>query len=66
MTIQAVSYRLRCDQPQCSAEIYYDNYSRLWDLSRAEGWTLRRKLNGELALRGGKDYCPQHRRGGQS
>jgi hypothetical protein len=46
------------------AEGFDDNQFRLRRVAEAAGWTFGVKLNGEPAQRGGKDYCPEHRRGG--
>jgi hypothetical protein len=35
----------------------------LMSYAQTEGWQLGVKLNGERARRGGKDYCPPHRKG---
>lgn len=62
--INPTGYVLRCDESGCDTdEITSDNRFWLTDHARAEGWQLDVKLNGVRAKRGGKDYCPEHRKG---
>lgn len=65
--INPTEYRLSCDERAgCAAEKFDSNQFRLRDEAESEGWTFYVKLDGEQAQRGGKDYCPKHRRGGES
>jgi hypothetical protein len=50
---------VRCDEPGCTE--VSGNPDGRWG-AEAEGWTFRRRLDGHRATRGGKDYCPAHRR----
>jgi hypothetical protein len=36
------------------------NSFRLSASARTAGWMLRRRLDGTIAKKGGKDYCPTH------
>jgi hypothetical protein len=60
--IAETGYRLTCDEPNCAADRFHENPFRLRDGAKIDGWTFYRKLNGEQAIRGGKDYCPEHRK----
>ena len=55
--IHELAYRLTCD---ICHTVFGDNenYFRLIADADVAGWKRRRKLNGEIAHRGGKDYCP--------
>lgn len=72
MTISPIRWRVRCDHPagcrrgeESSHYLEIDNYFRFIERLDAEGWQRNVKLNGERAIRGGKDYCPRHRRDGR-
>jgi hypothetical protein len=63
MAMYPVRWRVKCDHPEgCSRYEESGNYFRFIDRLDAEGWQRSVKLNGERAVRGGKDYCPEHRR----
>jgi hypothetical protein len=61
--IDSTGYEVRCDESGCDHSEQHENRFRLYDLMQAEGWQRSVKLNGERAIRGGKDYCPGHRKG---
>lgn len=61
--IQPVYYEASCDHPGCDRTEEHENIFRLYDELRANGWQQGVKLDGQCAKRGGKDYCPEHRRG---
>ena len=61
--ISATEYRLTCDHPGgCGAEMRCASRGAIRRAGMTEGWTFSRKLDGERAIRGGKDHCPKHRR----
>lgn len=60
--IEPTGYGARCDTIGCGATVEHWNIFRLYDKLLTDGWQRGVKLNGELAKRGGKDYCPKHRR----
>lgn len=61
--ISATGYILSCEsEPACAQVLAGANRFRLIDEARAMGWQINVKLNGETAIRGGRDYCPAHRR----
>lgn len=61
--ISPTGYKLTCDHTHgCDEQLYNVNRFQLCRRAEAANWTLNRKLNGEYALRGGRDYCPRHRR----
>jgi hypothetical protein len=61
--ISATGYVLECEAVEgCAERRYDDNRFSLWNDAEREGWQLRVKLNGERAIRAGKDYCPRHLR----
>lgn len=67
MTRTSVWHEIRCDhRGGCSARLDDENPFNLRDMAELNGWQIDVKLNGERASRGGKDYCPMHRRGGGS
>lgn len=61
--INPVLWELRCEETGCEEGWQDDDWCRLHNDARARGWQFHVKLNGEVALRGGKDYCPTHRKG---
>lgn len=61
--INPTGYVASCDQTGCDAFWIHDNRFRLMDIIDTAGWQRNVKLNGQRAKRGGKDYCPEHRRG---
>ena len=60
--IQPTGYKLTCDKPDCTAELRHLNPFKLRNIAERLGWTFNRRLDGMRAIRGGKDYCPEHRR----
>lgn len=65
--INATGYILSCESSEvsCTEMLAARSRFQLVDEARAAGWQIGVKLNGEIAIRGGKDYCPAHRRGGR-
>lgn len=61
--IQPIHYQASCDHPRCERTEEHWNRHRLLDRLLTEGWQRGVKLDGQRAKRGGKDYCPEHRRG---
>ena len=62
--IRETGYRLTCDTAfACSASLEGADHMTLFRQAEAAGWALRRKCNGDRALRGGKDFCPRHKAG---
>jgi hypothetical protein len=62
----ATGYEIYCDDVLCQAALTDQNRHNLRDMALLQGWQIDVKLNGERAKRGGRDYCPAHRRGGGS
>jgi hypothetical protein len=60
--IQPVHFRLSCDAPDCVDFLRHDSEYKLREIAESVGWTLGRRLDGQRAARGGKDYCPIHKR----
>jgi hypothetical protein len=63
LVIRPGLWRIRCDEPGCDVAEQHESQHMLMSYAEAEGWQLGVKLNGERARRGGKDYCPPHRKG---
>ena len=69
--IEPTGYRVRCDHVyggpgRCEATIERDSVFGsigLFATMDRTRWQRGVKSNGEQAERGGKDYCPAHRRG---
>lgn len=62
--INATGWRLNCEHPDsCDAELRDENFFTLRNIGARIGWQFGVKLNGDRAIRGGKDYCPAHRKG---
>lgn len=57
--IYSTNYRLRCDVCGADAGLNNANQFRIWDDGAALGWRFRRRKDGRVADRGGKDYCPK-------
>jgi hypothetical protein len=62
--IHSDSHWYSCDTAGCDAEspVSTNQFVARREAERC-GWQIRVKLNGEIARSGGKDYCPDHRRG---
>ena len=65
--IGPTGYRVRCDEGgswtgTCDRELRHENRFQLQDDMQTAGWQRYVKLDGERAARGGKDYCPEHRK----
>ncbi len=58
--ISPTRYQLTCDTPGCVAGMVDQDSFRLSGSARSSGWMLRRRLDGTIAKKGGKDYCPTH------
>lgn len=56
--IHPTGYQLTCDTTGCVVAMVDTEYHRLSDRARTAGWALRRRLDGTIAKKGGRDYCP--------
>lgn len=57
MTTRGLLYAVDCDI--CETRFGTgENQFRLRDQAHAAGWRFRRRKDGEIAIRGGNDYCP--------
>lgn len=64
MTLDPIRWQVTCDHPAgCERREESGDYFAFWNRLQHAGWQLGVKLNGERAQRGGKNYCPAHRRG---
>lgn len=70
--IEPTGYRASCDfrfpytDARCSSSFEATSIfgrTGIYQRMEREGWQRNVKLNGDHARRGGKDYCPKHRRG---
>lgn len=69
--IEPSGYRVRCDQEtgdgsRCPAGFEADSLfgaRGIYATAEQENWQVNVKQDGQPASRGGKDYCPIHRRG---
>jgi hypothetical protein len=64
MALNPIRWAVTCDHPAgCGSHEESGDYFAFRTRLQSAGWQLGVKLNGERAQRGGKDYCPTHRRG---
>lgn len=60
--LQPSGWVIGCDETGCDRAEQHESRFMLIDFAESEGWQRDVKLNGERAKRGGKCYCPDHRR----
>jgi len=66
MTLYPTAYEIYCDHALCQAALWSRSRRNLREMALLRNWQLDVKLNGERTKRNGRDYCPEHRKGGGS